>query len=159
MTGFNERQFEKTELFQEQVEKNFNTVQNYWFRALKEGTVMDGVEFNEYNGVYVKKWLYDDYSKRKWGTYDKKFEYNEFFKQLYKQINDDELGIKVIDTKRVITWDDTEKPHDKTKQTSKTLPVIIIPDLETCRKVFNKKQQWEYSYNVDEIPKCLIEDD
>lgn len=155
LTGFNPREFQKTELFQNQVENNWDTVQKFWFRCLKEGMIK-GQPFDSYNGVYVKEWLHDDYCKTKWGHHDKKVEYNEFFKRLHKLINNDSIGVKVKDTKRVITYDDTEKPHDKSKQVKKTMPVILLPELDVCRKTWNKIQQWEYTWEETE---CFITDE
>ncbi|MGI9358409.1 MAG: DUF5906 domain-containing protein [Paracoccaceae bacterium] len=150
LTGFNPREFEKTKLMQEQVEMNMNTVQKWWKQCLEKGQILKNHEWDEYNRIYMKDLIHKQYMKQRWGTYDKKLYKDEFFKQLYKLISDEAMGVKLQEGTNTLIFPDVDEPDNKEKYTKSRQYVFIFPDLETCRKVWNKKQQWEYKWLEDE---------
>ena len=158
LTGYNPRDFAKTELFQEQVEHNFTTVQKWWFQCLKEDRILPNEPFEGYNHIYSKDMLFKLYDDAKHGTYGKKVDRSSFFKQLFKLINDDKLGVYVPDDSRLTrTYPDMDEPDNKDKEVVIRKHCIVFPDIGTCRKVWNKKQDWDYTWETK--PESEINDD
>ena len=143
---FNPREFEKTPLLQDQVERNWNTVQSWFHQILVDGEFRNNVNLNygkEAYGVNTKKtkkgeifmfynkdWLFTNYDCGKY--IKKKVEKNEFFKIL----KNDCLG----------------KHYRECKFGSiDRIKYLHLPDLDIVREEWCNQQCYNYDWIGDDF--------
>ena len=148
ISGFNPRSFLKTTLFQKQVELNWSSEIKYLYKVLESGalqTTKPRVVWNTdawgFNGGFKRKnkadasksdywykWdgLYTLYCNSDLGGYATRIPINQFYESLY-----DIFGEKIV-----------EKKYRQGK-------VIKLPNLNEARKLFNKHQNFNYTFSED----------
>ena len=138
ISGVNLREFERTEALLDQIIESMTLVQKWWFSQLRRGSISHDNE-NNYYGARIDEWpetvaneiLYDAFeifAQRING-------YLPVLESFGRQLN------KLIDPVDFI------RPATKGGGPRKRLRVI--PPLEKCRKVFEKKLSMEVDWNDD----------
>ena len=144
---FNPREFEKTPLLQDQVERNWNTAQSWFHQILLDGEFRNGDNL-EYGGehyrsnilktkgeekflFYKKDWLFENYENGKY--IKKKLEKNEFFKVL----KNDCLGHLYKECK-------FGTGSSRTK-------CIHLPSIDIVREEWCNQQNFKYEFDEDEF--------
>ena len=146
ISEFNPRHFDKTPLLQDQVERNWNTVQSWFHQVLLDGEFRNNSNLNygkEAYGVTVRKtkdgkpfmfynkdWLFENYDSGKY--IKKRVEKNEFFKIL----KNDCLGNHYRECKF--------GTHERIKY-------IYFPDLDIVREEWCNQQCYIYEWNCNDF--------
>ena len=147
ITRFNPRQFQKTPLFQKQVELNWTSDVKFLYKCLESGTVQTvnpRVDWNtpnyDYKGGFQRKnkdtgekkyWykydgLYGSYCASDLGAYSTRVPINTF----YETIND------------IFGADVNERKYKNTK-------VLELPNLNRARELFAQHQNYNYTFAED----------
>jgi len=166
ISDFIPRQFKKTKLLQEQVERNWNSPKVWYNNVMKDGGFEYEGHFVEWNKtlivqgdygninkygleiknkknekkvVYEKDWLFKCYDKQ---TYDgRKFMNSAFWREILKNCMGDlyvETRIQVQKERKIF---------------------IFLPTLEEARKKWNEMQEFEYDYGGEEEDEWVIDSD
>tara|TARA_Y100001972_G_scaffold128687_1_gene191022 strand:- start:9082 stop:11844 length:2763 start_codon:yes stop_codon:yes gene_type:complete len=167
ISDFNPRKFKKTDLLQNQVERNWNSVLSWWNSVMQNGGFTYQNDFIEWgtlhrqdsydegyrkrcgiptkdkNGnkgvAYLKSWLYEVYMSINSDT--RKFQDNRFYADIKKYCLDDLFKDKQIQLKK------------------NRRIFMILPSLDEARKKWNHLQQYEYKYDVEEDDDGIVFDD
>ena len=164
ISSYNPRQFKKTKLLQEQVERNWNSPKVWWNDVMKDGGFELGNHFIEWNKVlevqgeysmkkygieiknkkkekkvvYCKDFLFDCYDRR---SYDgRKFMNSAFWREIQKNC----LGDLYVENKLQI------------KKERKIY--VFLPSLEEARERWNEMQEFEYDYDDDDENEWEVDD-
>ena len=164
ISSYNPRQFKKTKLLQEQVERNWNSPKVWWNDVMKDGGFELGNHFIEWNKVlevqgeysmkkygieiknkkkekkvvYCKDFLFDCYDRR---SYDgRKFMNSAFWREIQKNC----LGDLYIENKLQI------------KKERKIY--VFLPSLDEARERWNEMQEFEYDYDDDDDNEWEVDD-
>tara|TARA_R110001632_G_scaffold39507_4_gene98924 strand:+ start:2927 stop:5596 length:2670 start_codon:yes stop_codon:yes gene_type:complete len=165
ITDFNPRIFKKTPLLQNQVERNWNSVNAWWNNVMQEGGFMFQGKFVEWGQlwnqndsyedpkkcgtriknkvdkskktIYYKDWIYDCYNQFNSDT--RKFQNNRFFCDLKNNCLEnlyEEKKIQIKGERRIF---------------------LIPPTLQEARDKWNELQQFNYEYE-DEDDEWEVDD-
>jgi len=164
ISSYNPRQFKKTKLLQEQVERNWNSPKVWWNDVMKDGGFELGNHFIEWNKVlevqgeytmkqygqeiknkkkekkvvYSKDFLFDCYDRK---SYDgRKFMNSAFWREIQKNC----LGDLYVENKLQI------------KKERKIY--VFLPSLDEARERWNEMQEFEYDYDDDDENEWEVDD-
>tara|TARA_R110000787_G_scaffold116663_1_gene226965 strand:- start:8224 stop:10995 length:2772 start_codon:yes stop_codon:yes gene_type:complete len=166
ISEFNPRKFKKTDLLQNQVERNWNSVLAWWNGVIKDGGFTynnDFIEwgklhentFNEDNAgkcgipikdkqgkkhtAYLKSWIHSVYMSVNSDT--RKFQDNRFYDDIRNDCMADLYNEKKIQKKK------------------ERRIYLILPSLEDARKKWNVLQEFEYKYEDDDEDEFVFDSD
>ena len=155
ISEFNPRKFKKTDLLQNQVERNWNSVLAWWNTVVRDGgftykndfiswgKLHDGdfYESKELCGIiaknkkgekvtaYLKSWIHEVYMSVNSDT--RKFQDNRFWDDIRNNCLDD-------------LYDEQKIQQKKNRRI-----YVILPSLEEGRKKWNEMQEYSYDYDND----------
>ena len=137
ISKFNPREFDRTELLQNQVEKGWKSDIKYIYKMLESQNLGKGIKYNKKNDNQDWYWL------KKSG--DRFYHRTDELFSLYCQAD---LGayaqcVPLKDFEATLT--DVFNEHLLTKQ-HKGRTLISLPDIEIARQCFNEQQQYTYSW-------------
>ena len=167
ISDFNPRKFKKTDLLQNQVERNWNSVLSWWDSVVKNGGFTYQNDFIEWgtlhrpdsydegyrkrcgiptkdkNGnkgvAYLKSWIHDVYMSVNSDT--RKFQDNRFFDSIRKDCLGDLFKQKKIQIKK-----------DRRI-------FIVLPSLDDARDKWNELQEFNYIYDDDDDDELMFDNE
>jgi len=151
ISDFKPRIFKKTNILQEQVERNWNSPKVWFNNVMKEG----GFEYEGHFIEWGKTLTTDEYNSKKYGVeiknkqkekkvvYDKDWLFNCYDKQSYD-------GRKFMNS---AFWREIQKNclgdlyiEQKLQLKKERKIYVFLPSLEEARKKWNEMQEYEYNY-------------
>ena len=165
ISEFNPRKFKKTDLLQNQVERNWNSVLAWWNTVVRDGgftykndfiswgKLHDGdfYESKELCGIiaknkkgekvtaYLKSWIHEVYMSVNSDT--RKFQDNRFWDDIRNSCLDDLYIEKKIQKKK-----------------SRRI-YVVLPTLEEARKKWNEMQEYSYEYENEDDDELVWNDE
>mgnify|MGYP003627804949 FL=1 len=167
---FNPRVYTKSDLLQDQVQRNWNSVKIWFHECLKDGGFVNdknhfirwncldkdyegskhgGVHFynkktKKYDTAYHKEWFYNLYQKHYTGGH--KMHHDAFFRELQQNC--------LCNLYKEI------RPHQNNCETRNRF--IILPDVHTTRNGWNNVQDYDYKWDEEceeyDFDMCMIDD-
>ena len=167
ISEFNPRKFKKTDLLQNQVERNWNSVLAWWNTVVRDGGFTYNNDFiswgelhekDTWNGnekklcgivaknkkgekvtAYLKSWIHEVYMSVNSDT--RKFQDNRFWDDIRNSCLDDLYIEKKIQKKK-----------------SRRI-YVVLPTLEEAQKKWNVMQEYEYEYDNEDEDELVWDDD
>ena len=164
ISSYNPRQFKKTKLLQEQVERNWNSPKVWWNDVMKDGGFELGNHFIEWNKVLE---VQGEYSMRKYGTEiknkkkEKKVVYcKDFLFDCYDRRSYD--GRKFMNS---AFWREIQKNclgdlyvENKLQIKKERKIYVFLPSLDEARERWNEMQEFVYDYDDEDDNEWEVDD-
>ena len=164
ISSYNPRQFKKTKLLQEQVERNWNSPKVWWNDVMKDGGFELGNHFIEWNKVLE---VQGEYSMRKYGTEiknkkkEKKVVYcKDFLFDCYDKKSYD--GRKFMNS---AFWREIQKNclgdlyvENKLQIKKERKIYVFLPSLDEARERWNEMQEFVYDYDDEDDNEWEVDD-
>lgn len=165
ISEFKPRIFKKTDVLQEQVERNWTSPKVWWNNVMKEGGFEYDGHFIEWGKTLI---IHDDYNIKKYGLEIKNkqkekrvvYEKDWLFKCYDKQSYD---GRKFMNS---AFWREIQKNcmgnlyvEQKLQLKKERKIYVFLPSLEEARKKWNEVQEYEYDYGNEDCDEWAIDSD
>ena len=167
ISEFNPRKFKKTDLLQNQVERNWNSVLAWWNGVIKNGGFTYENDFIEWGKLH-KGDYYDSEKTKLCGIPIKDKQGNKHTAYLKSWIHSVYMSVN-SDTRKFQDnrfWDDVRNDclsdlyNEKKIQKKKERRIyLILPSLEDARKKWNVLQEYEYEYEDEDDDEFVFDDD
>jgi len=166
LSNFNSRQFEKTDLAQDQVEKGWDSVTSWWKQVLEEGRIeatmatVGSINTTHHTYDLAKRAMMvrtqEDVSLgrlEKWKETDFCFKHIIYaaYRQTYsgygKQVKEGEFWKKLKGTDGMIHAEEKKKSWGESRKLA-----IVMPTLDSAREQFDKHQTFQYPWTKYDAP-------
>ena len=165
ISNYKPRQFKKTKLLQEQVERNWTSPSVWWNEVMKDGGFDIRGKFVEWNKVLIVQGEYGNTKhgieiknkkKEKKVVYEKDFLFNCYDSKSYD-------GRKFMNS---AFWRELQKScmgnlyvENKLQIKKERKIYVFLPSLEEARKKWNEMQEYDYDYDVDDENEWEVDED
>ncbi len=165
ISNYKPRQFKKTKLLQEQVERNWTSPSVWWNEVMKDGGFDIRGKFVEWNKVLIVQGEYGNTKhgieiknkkKEKKVVYEKDFLFNCYDSKSYD-------GRKFMNS---AFWRELQKGcignlyvENKLQIKKERKIYVFLPSLEEARKKWNEMQEYDYDYDVDDENEWEVDED
>ena len=166
ISEFNPRKFKKTDLLQNQVERNWNSVLAWWNGVVKDGGFTYNNDFIEWGKIHED--TYHDENRKKCGIpiKDKQGKkHTAYLKSwihaVYMSVNSDTRKFqdnRFYDDIRNDCLADLYNERKIQKKKERRI-YVILPSLEDARKKWNELQEYDYQYENEDDDEFMFDDD
>ena len=159
ISEFNPRKFKKTDLLQNQVERNWNSVLAWWNGVIRDGGFTYNNDFITWGDLHNSCFGYNTEEKAKCGIIAKNKKGEKITCYLKSWIHEVYMSVN-SDTRKFQSnrfWDDIQNVcldkiyvEKKIQKKHNRRIYLVLPSLEEARKKWNEVQEYNYIYEEDD---------